>query len=216
VRDGGGGFTPSDFALVSVAAEELEKLECAYEVADVLPLTPLQRGLLFHTSASAEDDADLYAVQVDIALTGRLDHHRLRDAVQAVLSRHPNLGARFVDQRLGEPLQIILKRPVLPWRYIDLADENTNADDRIERACAAERSAIYDVAHGSPLRAMLVRIAPERYRFVLCMHHVVCDGWSGQILLREIFAGYDSQPLPTPVSYRSFLDWLAGRDREAA
>ncbi|MGA8123556.1 MAG: amino acid adenylation domain-containing protein, partial [Mycobacterium sp.] len=216
VRDGGGGFTPSDFALVSVAAGELEKLECAYEVADVLPLTPLQRGLLFHTSASAEDDADLYAVQVDIALTGRLDHRRLRDAVQAVLNRHPNLGARFVDQRLGEPLQIILKRPVLPWRYIDLADENTNADDRIERACAAERSATYDVTHESPLRAMLVRIAPERYRFVLFMHHVVCDGWSGQILLREIFAGYDSRPLPTPVPYRYFLDWLAGRDREAA
>jgi amino acid adenylation domain-containing protein/thioester reductase-like protein/non-ribosomal peptide synthase protein (TIGR01720 family) len=216
VRDGGGGFTPSDFALVCVATEELEKLECAYEVADVLPLTPLQRGLLFHTSASAEDDADLYAVQVDIALTGRLDHRRLRDAAQAVLSRHPNLGARFVDQRLGEPLQIILKRPVLPWRYIDLADENTNAEDRIERACAAERSATYDVAHESSLRAMLVRIAPERYRFVLFMHHVVCDGWSGQILLREIFAGYDSQPLPTPVPYRYFLDWLAGRDREAA
>jgi len=45
----------------------------------------------------------------------------------------------------------------------------------------------------------------------------VCDGWSGQILLRGIFAGYDSQPLPTPVPYRYFLDWgLAGRDREAA
>jgi len=132
------------------------------------------------------------------------------------LGRHPNLGARFVDQRLGEPLQIILKRPVLPWRYIDLADENTNAEDRIERACAAERSATYDVAHESPLRAMLVRIAPEKYRFVLLMHHVVCDGWSGHILLREIFAGYDSQPLPTPVPYRYFLDWLAGRDREAA
>ncbi len=216
VRDGGGGFTPSDFALVSLAAEEFERLQRAYEVADVLPLTPLQRGLLYHTSANAEDNTDLYAVQVDIALTGRLDHHRLRHAAQAVLSRHPNLGARFVDQRLGEPLQIILKRPVLPWRYLDLADENTNGEDRVERACAAERCATYDVAHQSPLRAMLVRIAPEQYRFVLAMHHVVCDGWSGQILLREIFAGYNFQPLPAPVPYRYFLEWLAGRDREAA
>ena len=166
--------------------------------------------------ANGEGDADLYAVQIDIALTGRLDQRRLHDAVQAVLNRHPNLGARFVYQRLDEPLQIILKDPVLPWRYIDLAGENTNADDRIERACAAERSATYDVTHESPLRAMLVRIAPERYRFVLFIHHVVCDGWSGQVLLREIFAGYDSRPLPTPVPYRYFLNWLAGRDREAA
>ena len=216
VRDGGGGFTPSDFALVSVAADELETLQCAYELADVLPLTPLQQGLLFHTSASAEDDADLYAVQVGIALTGPLDHHRLRDAVQSVLNRYPNLGARFVHQRLDEPLQIFLKNPVLPWRYIDLADENNDAEHRIEQACAAERSATYDLAHQSPLRAILFRLEPERYRLVLAMHHIVCDGWSGQILLSEIFAEYDLRPLSTPVSYRDFLAWLAGRDREAA
>ncbi|MFZ0716717.1 amino acid adenylation domain-containing protein, partial [Mycobacterium sp.] len=216
VRDGGGGFTPSDFALVSVAADELETLQCAYELADVLPLTPLQQGLLFHTSASAEDDADLYAVQVGIALTGPLDHHRLRDAVQSVLDRYPNLGARFVHQRLDEPLQIFLKNPVLPWRYVDLADENNDVEHRIERACAAERSATYDLTHQSPLRAILFRLEPERYRLVLAIHHIVCDGWSGQILLSEIFAEYDLQPLSAPASYRDFLAWLAGRDREAA
>ena len=55
-------------------------------IADVLPLTPLQRGLLFHASTAQGSDDDVYAVQLDITLSGRLDQDRLRDAVHAVCS----------------------------------------------------------------------------------------------------------------------------------
>ncbi|MGO9152815.1 non-ribosomal peptide synthetase, partial [Mycobacterium sp.] len=58
--------------------------------------------------------------------------------------------------------------------------------------------------------------AADRHRFVLTNHHIVMDGWSQSILLREIIAGYLGQRLPAAASYRSFVTWLAGRDREAA
>ena len=61
-------------------------------IADVLPLTPLQQGLLFHASTAQGSDDDVYAVQLDIALSGRLDQHRLRDAVQAVVCPASTLG----------------------------------------------------------------------------------------------------------------------------
>ena len=204
---------------MSLTQEQLEELQRAYQIADLLPLTPLQQGLLFHTSGAqggGEGGADLYAVQVDVAVSGRLDVRRLRDAVQVVLNRHPHLGARFVYHGLDEPVQVILTNPVLPWRYIDLAAEGADPEDRIEQVCAAERAAVYDLVHQSPLRAVVFCSAPQRYRLVLTCHHIVCDGWSGQVLLREIFAVYDLQPLPAPASYRSFVTWLAGRDREAA
>ena len=204
---------------MSLTQQQLEELQRAYQIADLLPLTPLQQGLLFHTSdaqGGGEGGADLYAVQVDVAVSGRLDVHRLRGAVQEVLNRHPHLGARFVYHGLDEPVQVILTNPVLPWRYIDLAAEGADPEDRIEQVCAAERAAVYDLVHQSPLRAVVFCSAPQRYRLVLTCHHIVCDGWSGQVLLREIFAIYDSQPLPAPASYRSFVTWLAGRDREAA
>ena len=57
-------------------------------IADVLPLTPLQQGLLFHASTARGGDDDVYAVQLAIGLSGRLDQRRLRDAVYADTPKH--------------------------------------------------------------------------------------------------------------------------------
>ena len=61
----------------------------------------------------------MYAVQLDITVTGPLDPHRLRDAVHTVVNRHPNLAARFCEQ-FDEPVQIIPADPVAAWRYVEL------------------------------------------------------------------------------------------------
>nr|WP_262490949.1 non-ribosomal peptide synthetase [Mycobacterium simiae] len=214
VRNGGGGLTPSDIAPTTLNQEQIEVLEHTYSVDDLLPLTPLQQGLLFHTS-DTHDAAEPYVVQIEIGLSGRLDHRGLRDAVQAVLNRHPNLAARFVYQDVDEPVQVIVADPMLPWRYVDLTEAGKRQPD-IERLCADERAAVADVTHNSPFRAALIRTAPDRHLLVLTNHHVVCDGWSLQILLREIFAGYHGQRLPAPAPYRNYLAWLAHQDRHSA
>ncbi len=119
VRRGGGGLTPSDIAPARLSQQQIDELQQHYRVADVLPLTPLQQGLLFHASAGQGSGDDVYAVQLDIAITGALDQHRLRDAVHTVVSRHPNLAARFCEQ-FDEPVQIIPADPAPAWRYIEL------------------------------------------------------------------------------------------------
>ena len=190
------------------------------QIADVLPLTPLQQGLLFHANTAQGSD-DVYAVQLDFTVTGPLDPHRLRDAVHTVVTRHPNLVARFCDQ-FDEPVQIIPADPVAAWRYVELdagaedVDPDVDVDEQIRRVCAAERAAVCDLAHESAFRVALIRTAADRHRFVLTNHHIVLDGWSLPVLLREIFAGYYGQRLPAAVSYRRFVSWLAGRDLEAA
>ena len=185
-------------------------------IADVLPLTPLQQGLLFHASTAQGSDDDVYAVQLDIALSGPLDQQRLHDAVQVVVCRHPHLVARFSD-KFDEPVQIVPADPEVPWRYIELdadADVDVDVDGQIQRVCAAERAAVCDLADQPAFRAALIRIGDDQYRFVLTNHHIVMDGWSLPILLREIFASYYGQRLPPPVPYRRFVSWLAGRDRD--
>ena len=62
-----------------------------------MPLTPLQQGLLFHASTAQGRGDDVYAVQLDITVSGPLDPHRLREAVHTVVTRHPHLVARFCD-----------------------------------------------------------------------------------------------------------------------
>jgi hypothetical protein len=214
VRGGGGGLTPSDIVPARLSQPQLDELDRQYEIADVLPLTPLQQGLLFHASTAHGGD-DVYAVQLDITLTGALDPHRLRDAVHAVVTRHPHLVARFWTQ-FDEPVQVIPADPVVPWRYLELDAEDVDVEEQIQRVCAAERAAVCDLAQQAALRVALIRTAEDRHRIVLTNHHIVMDGWSQPILLREIIAGYYGQRLPAAVPYRSFVSWLVDRDRAAA
>jgi non-ribosomal peptide synthase protein (TIGR01720 family) len=214
VRSGGGGLTPSDIAPARLSQQQIDELCRQDHIADVLPLTPLQQGLLFHASTAQGSD-DVYAVQLDFNVTGPLDPHRLRDAVHAVVSRHPNLAARFCAQ-FDEPVQVIPADPVVPWRYVDLSGGDLDLDEQVQGVCAAERAAVCDLDGQPAFRAVLIRTAADRHRFVLINHHIVMDGWSTPILLREIFAGYYGQRLPAAASYRRFVTWLAGRDLEAA
>ncbi|WP_157517081.1 non-ribosomal peptide synthetase [Mycobacterium sp. MS1601] len=181
-------------------------------IADVLPLTPLQQGLLFHASTAQGDD-DVYAVQLNVGLCGPLDHDRLRNAVQAAVTRHPHLAARF-SGKFAEPVQIIPGDPTVPWQYLDT--DGAGAEERIAELSAAERAAVCDLADQSPIRAALIRTGVDQYRLLMTNHHIVLDGWSIPILLGEIFAGYYGQRLPPAPPYRRFVSWLAGRDLAAA
>ncbi|WP_458574274.1 condensation domain-containing protein, partial [Mycolicibacterium sphagni] len=148
-------------------------------IADVLPLTPLQQGLLFHASAAQGGD-DVYAVQLYVGLSGPLDPDRLHEAVQAVVARHPNLAARF-SQKYDDPVQILLAEPDVPWQYVEL--DTGDVEDQIAQLCAAERLAVCELGNQPPIRAALIRTGTDEYRFVLTNHHIVLDGWSLPILL---------------------------------
>ncbi|MGV0875330.1 amino acid adenylation domain-containing protein, partial [Mycolicibacterium sp. XJ879] len=217
VRRGGGGLTPSDIAPVRLSQQQIDELHRQSPIADVLPLTPLQQGLLYHAGIANSSGDDVYAVQLDIALSGPLDAHRLREAVQAVVTRHPHLAARFCAQ-FEQPLQLIPADPVAPWRYVELEDvtADSGVDEQIERICADERAAVCDLVHQPPFRVALIRVGAQRHRFVLTNHHIVLDGWSMPILMQEIFAGYHGHRLPAASPYRSFMAWLSERDHAAA
>ncbi|WP_231964968.1 condensation domain-containing protein, partial [Mycobacterium sp. E3339] len=209
VQHGGGGLTPSDIAPARLAQDQIDQLQQQYELADVLPLTPLQEGLLFH-ARTAHGLGDLYAMQLDIAVDGSLDPARLHDAVQTVVRRHPNLAARFCP-RFDQPVQIVLANPSAAWRY-----ETLDSEEPIQRVRAAERASVCELAEEPVFRVALIRTAEDRHRILLTFHHIVLDGWSLPILLQEIFAAYQGRPLPAPTPYRRFVTWLAERDVDAA
>ena len=214
VRTGGGGLTPSDVLPARLSQQQIDELHRQYAVADVLPLTPLQRGLLFH-AGTAEDSGDVYAVQLVVSLAGRLDAQRLRDAVRTVIGRHPNLLARFTS-RLDQPVQIIEREPTVPWSYVELGSDDGDAEQQVARVCGDERAAVCDIARRPAFRVALIRTAADRYRLVFTNHHIVVDGWSMPVLLREIFVSYGGQRLPAVTPYRRYLTWLAERNHDAA
>ncbi|MGH3580749.1 MAG: amino acid adenylation domain-containing protein, partial [Mycobacterium sp.] len=135
VRAGGGGLTPSDIVPARLHQDEIDELQRHHRIADILPLTPLQQGLLFHTStAGGEVFADMYSVQLDFTLVGTLDPDRLHDAVRTVVGRHPHLAAQFCRQ-YEHPVQVILSDPVIAWSFLDFSGTGDGLEDEIERFC---------------------------------------------------------------------------------
>ncbi|MGW7354927.1 amino acid adenylation domain-containing protein [Streptomyces sp. NPDC054784] len=174
-------------------------------ITDVLPLTALQEGLLFHALAERER-RDLYVAQYTVPLRGPLDDGRLHDAVRHVWERHPNLRARIHHRANGQPVQVIPHATEPPWTVTGPGDT----------ALHAARTGGIDVERGTLLRFDLVHDGGDRHRFAVTAHHCVLDGWSASVLLREVFTRYAGGELPPPVPYRRFLTWTAAQDRAAA
>ncbi|WP_030312979.1 non-ribosomal peptide synthetase [Streptomyces flavochromogenes] len=176
--------------------------------ADALPVSPLQEGFFFHAEFDRQT-ADLYFVQELLDLNGAVEPGRLRAALQLLLDRHPLLRASFRQLPGGEVVQRLADHVTLPWREADTAD--TGLDDILR----ADRAEPFDLGRPPLLRATLVTDGPRR-RLLLTLHHIVADGWSVGILLRELTEAYRGAELPAPAAPEPYLSWLAGRDRDAA
>ncbi|GAA1000928.1 hypothetical protein GCM10009555_104660 [Acrocarpospora macrocephala] len=193
-------------ALVELSAEERAEIPMG---AEVLPVSPLQAGLLFHASLDA--GPDVYTVQVSYDIEGPLDAERLRAAGQELLDRHENLRAGFRYLSTGRPVAVIAREVTLPWRHVDLSQTDASWADYL----AQERRRFRPEAPPL-LRLLLARVGPGHHRLVLSHQHLLLDGWSVPPLMRELadlYAG--SRPAAIP-PYRDYLGWLARQDADAS
>ncbi|MVO85503.1 amino acid adenylation domain-containing protein, partial [Streptomyces sp. p1417] len=219
-------------------------------LTDVWPLTPMQSGLLFHSmltgvsaGAGARSDGapghaggprsagsgpggdgapvDAYHMQLVLHLSGTVDPERMRTAGQALLDRHPNLTVAFAQDPAGGWRQLVSQRVALPWHLLDLsALGDQERDEELRRFLAADSRAYFDPAAPPLLRLSLVKLAADRWDLVLAVHHVLIDGWSLPVLMRELPLLYaaegDGAALAGTTGYRDFLAWLARQDQDAA
>ncbi|WP_171169269.1 non-ribosomal peptide synthetase [Streptomyces sp. I05A-00742] len=212
--------TPSDVPLAGLDQAALDRvLDARPGTEDVLPLSPLQDGLLFHALYETGAD-DLYTSVTGLDLTGPCDEAALRRSVEAVVHRHPALRAAFDHTAAGRPVQTVASAVTVPWTVHDLTDTPADTlDTAVEAVETAEATTPFDLTRPPLLRCALLRLGAERHRLVLTRHHIVMDGWSTPVLLREIVAAYaaggDATALPPAASYADHLAWLAGRDGAA-
>ncbi|WP_171050139.1 amino acid adenylation domain-containing protein [Nocardia cyriacigeorgica] len=199
--------------LVELPPSELDELTARYgPIADVLPLSPLQEGLLYHALRDGADD--VYTMTARFDLAGPLDPAQLAVAVRAMLNRHPNLGAAFCYE-FDQPVQVVPASPRLDWRVEDLradADPELLADE-LERDAGATP---FDISEPPLLRILVLRLTDTASRLILTAHHLLADGWSIPIMLRETLALYHGDEVARGGYYGDYLAWLAERDAGAA
>jgi len=160
-------------------------------VEEILPLSPLQEGLLFHAlyDASARD---VYTVQLVLGLEGHLEEETLQAAATALLRRHGNLRASFLHEELVHPVQVILSEVEVPWRKFDLrrlSAERTSAamGADTQRGCAGA------LRSGQSSAASLHAGADGRAEVpVVCSAITTCYWMAGSmpVVLRELFVLY--------------------------
>ena len=191
---GAGGRSPSDLPLVDLTQGEIERLERQYpQIEDILPLSPLQEGLLFHALYDARAP-DVYTVQLDLELEGALDGAVLEASLQAVVGRHASLRAGFWHEGLSRPVQVIVPRAAAPWRLIDLSSLDAAERERqLARLVAADRVERFDLAAPPLMRFALIRLSADRHRLLISNHHLLMDGWSAPVLVRELLQAYAHQ-----------------------
>ncbi|WP_141693646.1 non-ribosomal peptide synthetase, partial [Streptomyces sp. PTY087I2] len=215
-----GGHTPSDFDLVALTQAEVDGLTQFGETADVLPLAPLQQGLLFHALYD-ENGSDVYNVQMAFGFEGELNSSALRAAAAELLRRHANLRSGFHSRENGDPVQVIPRQVDLPWTEVDLSglpEEERNAE--LARLVGEDRVRRFDLTAPPLMRFTLVTLGAGSHRFLVTNHHILLDGWSTPVLLDELFALYatqgDASDLPRVTPYRDYLAWLTEQDRAEA
>ncbi|WP_409055225.1 amino acid adenylation domain-containing protein [Streptomyces sp. SYP-A7185] len=219
---GAGGLTPSDAPLVDVGQKEIDTWEARLgTLTEIWPITPTQSGILFH-SMLAGTSFDPYHIQLVFQLSGEVDPERMRRAGQALLARYPNLRAAFVNRADGEFVQVVPAEGVtLPWRYLDLtAAGEAERTETFERFLTEDRAAHFDVDTPPLLRLSLAVLEPGRAELVMTVHHVLSDGWSAPLLMRDLLLLYashgDASGLPATRSFGEYLAWRAEQDQDEA
>jgi amino acid adenylation domain-containing protein len=172
-----------------------------------LPLSFAQQRLWFLTQL--EGMSETYHIPLALRLHGRLDRQALQHSLDALYARHESLRSRFIT-REDRPQVQILPANGLPLAFHDLRRHPAQADTLCRQAATQP----FDLTQGPLVRAALIRLADEEHLFLLTCHHIVSDGWSTGILLRELGALYgafrrgDADPLPLPtLQYPDYAAW---------
>ncbi|HQA67127.1 MAG TPA: amino acid adenylation domain-containing protein [Aggregatilineales bacterium] len=156
----------------------------------------------------------LYNIAAAVRLTGPLNVGVLEESLTHIVRRHETMRATFKECG-GEPVQVILPElsvtlPITDLQGLPAAEQSAE----VERLAAEEAQTPFDLARGPLIRGRLLRLQPDEHVFLLTVHHIIYDGWSTGVMLKELVTLYDAllhgrAPLlpALPIQYADFAAW---------
>ncbi len=182
------------------------------ERRDELPLSYAQQRLWFFDQF--EPDSVVYNLSEALRLSGSLDIAALERAIGEVLRRHEVMRSTFKAVE-GRPVQVIRDFEPVTLPVVDLAAlPHEEQATEVTRLANIESQKPFDLEHGPLLRASLLRLSDTEHVLLCTMHHIISDGWSIGVLIREMVALYEAfsagKPLPLAelrIQYADYAVW---------
>src|SRR5271165_2431641 len=190
-------------------------------IESIYPLSPMQQGLLFHTLLAPK--SGVYFEQILYTLTGNLQEAAFRLAWQQAVDRHEVLRTLFVWEGQKKPLQVVRRRVALPWEQLDW--RGLSGDEQTVKLAAflqTDRQRGCDLTQAPLMRLALIRMDETGYELIWSHHHLLMDGWSSFLILKDVMAIYQALKegrncrLGPLRPYRDFVDWLQKYEQSKA
>ncbi len=166
----------------------MQKLE-QNNIQDILALTPMQEGMLFHFLKGERDDN--YFAQLRIGLSGPLDLEHIESAWNLVTAANDMLRSVYRWRRVNNPMQIVLKQHSIQFAFHDASSQNEHGKEKlINEIMVNDRLKGFDLS-SVPFRVALFRYDELRHDMLISYHHIILDGWSAANLINEFFNAYN-------------------------
>jgi Condensation domain len=183
---------------------------------EIYPLSPTQQAMLAY-SLCYPANSGVYHHQFCYTLCGDLDISLFERSWQQIVARHSILRTAF----LTEPVQVVKRHASLrlksaDWRGLSSIEQR----ERLEKFLKEDRGHRFEISEPPLMRLALFRLSENRYQFIQSAHHVILDGWSLSILLREVVTCYEAlsrgeEPNWTPAPpFRDYIAWLKGQQQQ--
>lgn len=190
-------------------------------IEDLYELSPMQQGMLFHTLYAPE--SEVYFEQLLCTLSGELNLPAFQQAWEQVGKRHTVFRSSFHWEEIEKPLQMVSKQVEFPWVKLDWQNLTPDEQQRqLEDFLKCDRQKGFELNQAPLMRFVIIQLESQTYQFIWSHHHLLFDGWSMQIVLKEVLAFYEANQrgeslhLQPVRPYRDYIQWLQQQDIDQA
>jgi hypothetical protein len=187
-------------------------------IEDILALTAMQEGMLFHYLKDPESDN--YFEQLSLEISGKIDMEFFGKAWNFVIETNEMLRTIFRWEKAENPIQIILKEHKLRLENYDFSDiEDNKKKRRLEEVKAEDRRKKFHLRE-VPFRVTLCKLEKAEHVMIITNHHILYDGWSNGTILREFFEVYKTLAnrkkliKPIKTKFKEFVQWIQDQDKD--
>jgi tyrocidine synthetase-3 len=189
-------------------------------IEDIIALAPMQEGMLYHYLKNP--NSELYVEQLALDISGTIHKQTLETAWNFVAETNEMLRTLFRWEKMTKPVQAVLKKYPVNIQYHDLSQSHENPGKKkesLETIKTNDRKKGFDL-HQVPFRITLCQMETDRYVMVISHHHILYDGWSTGMILKEFFQAYHEltrgntalKP-PGKTKFKEFVKWILQQDK---